>query len=73
MCVNVSEHTGMVAAQIEAHKSLITATALAAYLEVSTKSIYAWVKSGTLPVMRFGGILRFDPATTAKWVRARSA
>ena len=63
----------MIAMKIEAHRSLITADTLAGYLDVSRKSIYAWVKSGTLPAMRFGASIRFDPAVTAKWVRARSA
>jgi excisionase family DNA binding protein len=64
---------GGVAAKIDAHPALITAKTLARYLDVSVKSVYAWVKSGTLPAIRLGGSLRFDPATTAKWVRARSA
>jgi excisionase family DNA binding protein len=64
---------GLVAAQIDAHPTLIPAKTLATYLDVSTKSIYAWVKSGTLPALRFGVTIRFDPATTAKWVRAHSA
>jgi excisionase family DNA binding protein len=68
-----NEHACTVALKIEAHPSLITANALAGYLDVSRKSIYAWVKSGMLPAMRFGASIRFDPVTTAKWVRARSA
>lgn len=71
--VELKDTGGLVAAKIDAHKTLITAGTLASYLDVSTKSIYAWVKSGTLPAMRFGVTIRFDPATTAKWVRARSA
>jgi hypothetical protein len=26
------------------------------------------VKQGTLPAMRIGGLVRFDPCVTAKWI-----
>ena len=64
---------GGVAAKIEAHTTLISPDTLAGYLGLSRKSIYARVKSGTLPAIRLGGSIRFDPATTAKWLRARAA
>lgn len=62
-----------IAAKIEAHKTLITPDTLAGYLGISRKSLYARVKSGTLPALRLGASIRFDPATTAKWLRARAA
>jgi predicted DNA-binding transcriptional regulator AlpA len=43
------------------------------WLTMSPKSIYAWVKQGTLPAVILGASIRFDPATTAKWLRDRSA
>jgi excisionase family DNA binding protein len=52
---------------------MMTPAYLAVLLAVSVKSIYAWVKQGTLPAVILGASIRFCPATTAKWLRDRSA
>jgi excisionase family DNA binding protein len=62
-----------VAAMIERHRGMLTPATLAVLLAVSPKSIYAWVKAGTLPAVILGASIRFCPATTAQWLRDRSA
>ncbi|MCU1251524.1 MAG: Helix-turn-helix domain [Edaphobacter sp.] len=62
-----------VATTIERHRGMLTPAKLADLLAVSPKSIYAWVKQGTLPAVTLGASIRFCPHTTAQWLRARSA
>ena len=62
-----------VADQIAAHIGALTPLELASYIGYSRKTIYAKVKKGTIPYMNFDGSIRFDPFTTAAWVRAHSA
>jgi excisionase family DNA binding protein len=62
-----------IATTIERHKAMLTPAALAVLLAVSVKSIYAWVSAGTLPAVILGSSIRFCPATTAQWLRDRSA
>ena len=59
--------------KIGAHPTMLSAATLAKYLGVDRKSIYAWIAAGTLPAIRLGASIRLDPATTAAWVRTRSA
>jgi excisionase family DNA binding protein len=54
-----------IADTIEQHGAL-TSNELAALLSVSPKSIYAWVKSGTLSAIQLGAPIRFDPHMTAE-------
>jgi excisionase family DNA binding protein len=61
-----------VATKIERHDAMLTPANLAVLLAVSVKSVYAWVKAGTLPAVTLGASIRFDPATTARWLRDRS-
>ena len=58
---------------IERNESMLTPATLALLLSVSVKSIYAWAASGMLPSVTLGASVRFCPATTAKWLRDRSA
>lgn len=62
-----------IATQIERCESLITPAQLALLLALSPKTIYAMAKSGSLPVVRFGTSIRFDPSDTSRWLRDRSA
>lgn len=59
--------------RIEGHPTALKVSTLAAFLNVTPKSLYGRIKSGTLPAMRLGSSIRLDPATTAAWLRARSA
>jgi excisionase family DNA binding protein len=62
-----------IATEIERHRGMLTPAQLAELLAVSPKSVYAWVKAGTLPAVTLGASIRFCPHTTANWLRARSA
>jgi predicted DNA-binding transcriptional regulator AlpA len=62
-----------IATTIERNESMLTPAILALLLSVSVKSIYAWVAAGTLPAVLLGASIRFCPATTAAWLRDRSA
>jgi excisionase family DNA binding protein len=72
---NAEEHTvpSSIATTIERHRGMLTPAKLAALLAVSPKSIYAWVKAGTLPACLLGASIRFDPVDTAAWLRAKTA
>jgi excisionase family DNA binding protein len=50
---------------------LLTATELAAYLQVHIKTVYAWVARGELPSIRVGRQVRFSQDDILRWVSAR--
>ena len=58
-------------AVIEAKHSAWSAHELAELLGCSGKHIYALAKSGRLPHLRINGMVRFDPAATAQWLREK--
>lgn len=58
--------------QVEARKTALKPEDLAKLFTVSKRTIYEWVERGKLPVMRLGSSLRFDPKTTAAWLRERA-
>ena len=60
------------ASRIEAKTSAWTVEDLADLLNVSPKTLYKMANSGRIPVIRIGGMLRFDPVLTANWLRART-
>jgi len=60
------------ASRIEARKSAWTVDGLALLLEISPKTLYKMAKSERIPAIRIDGIIRFDPALTAEWLRART-
>lgn len=59
--------------QLGSRRELLTAEELAALLNVSEKTIYRWSKSGSLPSVRLGALVRFEPATVSLWLRERGA
>jgi excisionase family DNA binding protein len=60
-----------IVAQIESRSGAWSAPELADLLGCTGKHIYALAKSGRMPHLRIGGMVRFDPATTAEWLRNR--
>jgi hypothetical protein len=60
------------ASRIEARKSAWTVDDLAFLLEMSPKTLYKMAKSERIPAIRIDGMIRFDPALTAEWLRART-
>ncbi len=58
---------------LQARRGLLTAEELAALLNVSEKTVYRWSKSGVLPSVRIGTLVRFEPAAVSGWLRERGA
>jgi excisionase family DNA binding protein len=52
---------------------MLTVKELAPLLAMSPKTLYARVERGTLPAVRSGSLIRFDPYLTAEWLRSQSA
>jgi excisionase family DNA binding protein len=52
-------------------KPLITAEEMAAFLKVSTKSIYRWASEGRLPAFREGRLIRFLGSDVETFVKSR--
>lgn len=50
---------------------LWTVRELARHLSVHEKTVYDWVARGTLPCVRLGHRLRFDPHDVLRWLSAR--
>lgn len=56
---------------IEEKRGAWSASELAELLGCSGKHIYALAKTGRMPHLRIGGMIRFDPRVTAAWLRER--
>ncbi|HXM11641.1 MAG TPA: helix-turn-helix domain-containing protein [Terriglobales bacterium] len=61
-----------IADQIETMKSCLTVKNLAGLLGVHPQALYRQTHLGLIPHLRIGGMIRFDPKVTAKWLRDRS-
>jgi excisionase family DNA binding protein len=59
------------ASQIGARKSAWPARELAPLLSCTSGYLTKRAKAGKMPSYRIGGMVRFDPAITAAWLRAR--
>jgi excisionase family DNA binding protein len=46
-------------------------TELAKALRVSIPTIYAWVRQGKIPYIKFDSCVRFDPADLSLWLKSR--
>jgi excisionase family DNA binding protein len=55
--------------QIEQTGHAMTADQLARVLSVSRITIFKQAKAGRIPSFRIGTCVRFDPKTTADWLR----
>jgi excisionase family DNA binding protein len=61
------------ATQIERRRKALTVEELADMPALSTKQVYNLVKRGKIPSIRIASSIRFDPASTAHWVRSKTA
>ena len=50
---------------------LLTVTEVCAILRCHEKTLYQWVKKGSLTAIRIGSKLKFDPADLAAFIAAR--
>lgn len=67
----VAGMTAELIAVIERRERAWSASELAELLGCSDKHIYSLAKSGRMPHLRIGGVIRFDPRATAAWLRER--
>lgn len=67
----VPEETCDLATRIERWPRALTAPELADLLRTGKTAIYDLAKRGGIPHYRVAGSIRFDPFTTAAWLRAR--
>jgi hypothetical protein len=58
--------------QLESEPKLMDVKRLAVILCVGPKMIYQLVENGRIPCLHVGSLLKFDPQTTAHWVRKQS-
>lgn len=59
-------------AQIEQHKGGISVKRLADILGLSRTTLWGMASEGLIPHYKFGRSIRFDPYTTAEWVRSQA-
>ena len=69
---DMPETKGTLIDHIRSHQKALTVQQLAALLNLSSKYIYALVKSNRLACIRIGSSVRLDPKTTADWLLAHS-
>jgi excisionase family DNA binding protein len=60
-----------IADRIDAMDHALTVKELAPLLNLSSTSLYNRAREGCIPSYRIGGSVRFDPHTTAEWLRAQ--
>lgn len=59
--------------EAEAYERLWDASEVADYLGVSRSWVYERANAGDLPVLRVGGLLRFEPAAIRAYARGERA
>ena len=50
---------------------LLTVSEVCAVLRCHEKTLYQWVKKGSITAIRIGGKLKFDPADVAAFIASR--
>ncbi len=69
---SIQEVGGSISKQLEQRKQALTVKDLTSLLNVGKSAIYEMAKAGRIPHIRVGSIVRFDPATTAAWLRQQT-
>jgi excisionase family DNA binding protein len=67
--ISVFEPGCDLATGIERRTNALTAPELADLLGLSKTTVYDWAQQGLIPHFNLLGSIRFDPATTAAWLR----
>lgn len=57
---------------IERKRGTWSVKGLAEIMGVSDKQLYGLVSQGRIPAIRIGGSIKFNPATTANWLRQQN-
>lgn len=53
-------------------KILMTVKQVAEMLCIAEQTCYKWARSGRLPAIKVGYLLRFDPAAIERWLEQRT-
>jgi excisionase family DNA binding protein len=51
-------------------KQYLDIAALAERLQIKRSTLYAWAEQGTIPYLKLGRLLRFDPDEIEAWLQA---
>ncbi len=54
-------------------ETLWTVTQVCTYLQASRAWVYKRAEDGTLPCIRLGGFVRFDPEVVRAWVKGQAS
>ena len=57
--------------ELRQRTTLLDAIEVAGILKVAKDTVYKWVKRKSLPCIRFGDCIRFDPRQLADWLESR--
>lgn len=52
-------------------KTLMTVDDVAAYVNVPVNTVRSWIKTGAIPFLKAGQLVRFDPDEIQEWLRSR--
>jgi excisionase family DNA binding protein len=69
--VNATVGGSDLASRIEKLPGALTASELAALLNMGKTAVYGMAATGRIPSIRIGATVRFDPARIAAWLRQR--
>ena len=69
--VNATAGGSDLASRIEKLPGALTATELAALLNLGRSAVYHLAATGRIPSIKIGAMVRFDPARIAAWLRQR--
>ncbi|MBB6144740.1 excisionase family DNA binding protein [Silvibacterium bohemicum] len=58
--------------KIKSTGHMMTVDELSDLISISSKTLYAKVKAGTIPATRIAGSIRFDPALVADWLERQT-
>ena len=66
---SVTTEASSILTRLEQRKSLMSVKDVAEITGMSNKSIYRRVEAGTMPFVKFGYTVKFDPHQVARWMR----
>jgi excisionase family DNA binding protein len=69
--VNATAGGNDLASRIEKLPGALTATELAAFLNLGKSAVYEMAAKGRIPSIKIGAMVRFDPARIAAWLGQR--
>ena len=50
---------------------LLDIAQLSEMLNIKKKTIYDWTHKGTIPYIKLGGLIRFDPKEIEQWIKSK--